>query len=203
MADVFPHTEDAKVLWNQNMKEKILVQGPILGLTALEVTEMATISDDIIAAIGDNAKAHVAALSSTANKDAVLEKSEKEQRVVIKRMKSNKNFTKAIGEDLQIVGSDSVAKPEVVKPVIKAAIKPGKVVISFAKGKLDGMNIYERLSGATSWVKLAYNSYSPYEDKRPLAVEGVSEHREYMGIGVVHDEEVTIKSDIIEAIFGG
>ena len=29
------------------------------------------------------------------------------------------------------------------------------------------------------------------------------EHREYMAIGVVHDEEVTLQSDIIEAVFGG
>jgi len=59
------------------------------------------------------------------------------------------------------------------------------------------------LSGELTWVKLAYDSFTPYGESRPLANAGVPEHREYMAIGVIRDEEVTQQSSIIEAIFGG
>jgi hypothetical protein len=60
-----------------------------------------------------------------------------------------------------------------------------------------------RLKGQSLWTKLAYDSYSPYEDNRPLAVANTPEHREYMAIGVIQDAAVTLQSDIIEAVYGG
>ena len=203
MSDFIPHSDDTRKSWNKNMKAKIAVQGTATGLTLAETTQMAATSDSIITSIETSEDAHVTAKTATATKDAIILKGEKEQRAFIKRIKSNPNYTVAIGEDLQIVVETPLPKNNEVKPVIKVEVRPSKVVISFVKGKLDGMDIYERLAGNTVWTKLAYNSYSPYEDKRPLAVAGVSEHREYMGIGVVHDEEVTLQSDIMEAIFGG
>lgn len=80
---------------------------------------------------------------------------------------------------------------------------PGRVRIDFVKDGLDGVHIYARLKGQTTWAKLALDTYSPYEDNRPLATAGQPEHREYMAIGVLHDEEVTQQSDIVEAVFGG
>ncbi len=203
MSDYIPHTDDDRLTWNNNMKSKIATQGPVLGLTVLESTQMEDISDGIITTIEDCSTAHIASLVATATKDTIVSKGEKEQRVVINRMKKNKNFTLAIGEDLQINTIVDTEKLAESKAKIKLEVKPGKVVISFVKGKLNGMNIYERLAGTIGWEKLAYNSYSPYEDKRPLAVAGVSEHREYMGIGVIHDAEVTLQSDIMEVIYGG
>jgi len=203
MSDFIPHSDDTRISWNKNMKAKIAAQGAITGLTVAETTQMAATSDGIITSIEDCEAAHITAKAATATKDALILKGEKEQRAFIKRIKASPDYTVAIGEDLQIVVVTPLPKNNEVKPIISVEVRPSKVVISFVKGKLDGMNIYERLAGTASWIKLAYNSYSPYEDKRPLAVAGVSEHREYMGIGVVHDAEVTLQSDIMEAIFGG
>ena len=203
MADYIPHTDDTRISWNKNMKDKIEAQGVVTGLTVAEATQMKTFSEQIIAAIEDCATAHIASVTATTIKDMLVNKNEKEQRTFIGRMKKNKNYTKAIGDDLLINTVVDTEKTGQIKAKIKLEVKPGKVVISFVKGKLEGMNIYVRLAGKAGWEKLAYNSYSPYEDKRPLAVAGVSEHREYMGIGVLHDEEVTLQSDIMEIIFGG
>ena len=203
MSDYIPHSDDTRLSWNKNMKAKIAIQGPILGLTVAEATLMATFSDEIINTIEDCAAAHIASSTATTTKELIIGKDEKEQRTFINRMKKNINYTKALGDDLLINTIVDAEKPAAEKAKIKLQVKPGKVVISFVKGKLNGMNIYVRLAGIAGWEKLAYNSYSPYEDKRPLAVAGVSEHREYMGIGVVHDEEVTLQSDIMEIIFGG
>ena len=203
MPDFMPHTDDTRVSFNKNIKAKIAVQGVATGLTVAEATQMETYADEIINTIEDCAAAHIASSTATTTKDLIVNKNEKEQRIFFGRMKKNKNFTKAIGDDLLINPIVDAEKTAAEKAKIKLAVKPGKVIISFVKGKLDGMNIYVRLAGKPGWEKLAYNSYSPYEDKRPLVVAGVSEHREYMGIGVVHDEEVTLQSDIMEIIFGG
>ena len=164
---------------------------------------MTATSGGIISSIEDCNAAHIAAKTATATKDAAILKGEKEQRAFIKRIKASPDYTVAIGEDLQIVVETPLPKNNEVTPFICVEVRPSKVVISFVKGKPDGMDIYVRLAGKTVWEKLAYNSCSPYEDKRPLAVAGVSEHREYVGIGVVHDKEVKLQSDIMEAIFEG
>ena len=53
-----------------------------------------------------------------------------------------------------------------------------------------------RLQGATEWVKLAFDSQSPYIDTTPLAVAGKPEVREYRVRAVVADEEIGEFSDI-------
>ncbi len=68
---------------------------------------------------------------------------------------------------------------------------------------MDGVNVYERLQGGKEWTKLSFDSHSPYHDNRPLSVPGVAETREYMCIGVIHDEQVGQASDVVTVVFGG
>lgn len=128
---------------------------------------------------------------------------EKKLRKYIRSIKANSNYTDAMGKDLQIMGDDPTIDFSTYKPAIKATVMPGRVRIDFVKDGLDGVHIYARLKGQPTWTKLAMDTYSPYEDSRPLATAGQPEHREFMAIGVLHDEEVTQQSDIIEAVFGG
>jgi hypothetical protein len=118
-------------------------------------------------------------------------------------MKSSPNYTEGIGQDLQIIGDNPYIDYSTYKPSIKATVMPGKVRVDFVKDGLDGINVYTRLKGQSTWVKLAYDSYTPYDDTRPVAAANTPEHREFMAIGVIHDEEVTKQSDIIETVFGG
>jgi hypothetical protein len=118
-------------------------------------------------------------------------------------MKSISNYTIAIGTNLGIIGEDPTVDYSTYQLKIKASVMPSQVRIDFVKDGLNGMNIYARLKGQSSWAKLAYDSFSPYEDYRPLTVANTPEYREYMAISVIRDEEVTLSSDIIEAVFGG
>ena len=43
--------------------------------------------------------------------------------------------------------------------------------------------------------------YSFYLDSLPLANDTISEDLEFMVVGVISDEEVTLQSDIFEAVF--
>ena len=75
--------------------------------------------------------------------------------------------------------------------------------LKFTKLGVDGVNVYARLKGQSTWTKIAFDSSSPYEDHRPLSVPGTPEVREYRLIGVIKDEEVGLASDIVAVTFAG
>ena len=201
--DYIPSKDSQKIGWNNNLNSKIATEGPVLGLSAAEITIVQSTTAANAAAIKASDDAQTAAKAAKAAKDTQLKTGNKTVRQIVKKMKTHSAYTASKGEALQIVGEDPTIDYSSYKPVIKATVFPARVRLDFVKDGLDGVNVYSRLKGQTSWAKLAYDSYSPYEDTRPLAVANQPEHREYMAIGVVHDEEVTLQSDIIEAVFGG
>ncbi len=203
MSDFIPKPEAEKVEWYNNLSTKAAAQGTALGLNAAQITELQSICSGIKTAIKANSDAQTAAQTAKTAKDQKISDGEKQLRAFIRTIKASSGYSDAVAKDFLIVGEESVFDASTYKPVIKAKVMPGRVVVDFVKSKLNGVNIYVRLKGQTSWTKLAYDSYSPYEDNRPLALANTPEHREYMAIGVMQDEEVTLQSDIIEAVYGG
>jgi hypothetical protein len=203
MNDFIPGQETEKVKWYDNLSAKAAAQGIALGLNAAQITELQNICSGIKTAIKVNSDAQTAAQTAKIAKDQKIIDGEKQLRAFIRTIKASSGYNDAVAKDFLIVGEESVFDPSSYKPVIKAKVMPGRVVIEFVKSKLDGVNIYVRLKGQSLWTKLAYDSYSPYEDNRPLAVANTPEHREYMAIGVIQDAAVTLQSDIIEAVYGG
>ena len=59
-----------------------------------------------------------------------------------------------------------------------------------------------RMRGTTAWIKLAFDSHSPYVDTQPLAQAGVAEAREYKAMGVLNDEEIGVESDLVSQTVG-
>jgi hypothetical protein len=201
--DYLPSKEADKRDWYSNLKTEIAGNATALGLATAEVTAVQTICTDNIAAIDDSSKAQTAAKTARTAKETQLDAGDKQLRAVVRKMKTSAGYTDSIGTQLRIIGEDNSIDFTNYKPSIKATVMPGKVRIDFVKDTLDGVNVYARLKGQTTWTKLAYDSYTPYDDTRPIAAPTAPEHREYMAIGVLHDEEVTKQSDIIEAVFGG
>jgi hypothetical protein len=201
--DYIPRKDSEKVIWNNNLIAKIDVEGNVLGLTPAEITEIRAVASNNSTTIIANDDAQTAARVAKAAKDAQLKMGNKVLRAMARKMKSISNYTIAIGTNLGIIGDDPTVDYSTYQPRIKASVMPGRVRIDFVKDGLNGMNLYARLKGQSSWVKLAYDSFSPYEDNRPLSLANTPEHREYMAIGVIRDEEVTLSSDIIEAVYGG
>ncbi|MCX6209918.1 MAG: hypothetical protein NTZ59_10615 [Bacteroidetes bacterium] len=204
MSDFIPGKEADKREWCNNLKTEVGINGATLGLSATEITDVQSTCTDIVTKIDASNAAQTAAKTAKTAKDTSIATGEKKLRLVVKKMKSSTGYTETLGTKLRIIGDDpTITDYTTYKPTIKATVMPARVRIDFVKDGLDGVNIYARLKGQSTWVKLAYDSYSPYEDTRPLAVANTPEHREYMAIGVIHDEEVTQQSDIIEAVFGG
>lgn len=201
--DYIPAKESDKVDFFDNMLQKADAEGAVLGLSAADITDIKTACTNSKAAIKNYSDGATTLQKLKAAKDTQLKTDAKNIRAIVKKMKSSTAYTEAIGKNLHIIGEDPTIDYSSYKPSIKATVMPGRVRIDFIKGGLDGLHIYTRLKGQASWTKLALDTYSPYEDNRPLTTIGQPEHREYMAIGVLHDEEITQQSDIIEAVFGG
>jgi hypothetical protein len=202
--DYMPKKEADKKIWYGNLSTQVATNAAALGFTAAQVTNVQNVCAANMLAIGNCDTAQTAAKTAKAVKDTQLANGDKVLRAEIKKMKAAAGYTEGIGTALKVIGDDSAANDFANrKPSINCMVMPGRVRINFVKGDLDGVNIYTRLKGQTTWTKLALDTHSPYEDNRPLAVANQPEHREFMAIGVLQDEEVTQQSDIIEAVFGG
>ena len=104
---------------------------------------------------------------------------------------------------LQMKGSAVNFDPNAYKTVLKVTVEADVVKVAFTKKGVDGVAIYSRLRGTAIWHKVAVDTLSPYYDNSPLAQAGVAEKREYMGRGVLHDQEIGVDSDIVTITFGG
>jgi hypothetical protein len=71
------------------------------------------------------------------------------------------------------------------------------------KGPTQGINLYYRLRGESSWTYLARDTNSPYNDHTPLKVANTPETREYQAFGVLNDQQIGLPSDIVSVTFGG
>lgn len=121
----------------------------------------------------------------------------------VQRIKNHPKYNDIIGKDLGIIGAEDIFDEDTYKTKLTAEVFPGFVRISFTKGNVEAVNIYCRLDGETQWVFLATDHHSPYNDTRPLADPNTPETREYMGMGVIDDEEIGQPSDIVSVVFGG
>jgi len=121
----------------------------------------------------------------------------------VQRIKNHPQYTEAIGKDLGIIGAEDTFDEDAYKTELTAEVFPGYVRVSFVKGNVEAVNIYSCLKGETQWVLLAKDFHSPYNDTRPLADPTTPETREYVGRGVIDDEEIGQLSNIASAVFGG
>ncbi|WP_432670107.1 hypothetical protein [Flavobacterium sp. SM2513] len=202
--DYIPYKDSERAMWNANLNKNIEAIGASLGLDAADILEVKRVTAANAAAIKASSDALLASKAATAAKASQLKSGNAILRTIVRKMKSSSTYTTAIGTSLDIIGDDtSVIDYNNYMPKIKVRVMPGKVRITFVKNKLDGVTIYGRFKGQIAWQKLAFDNYSPFEDKRPIAIPNIPEHREYMAIGVKHDAEVTLQSAIVEAVFGG
>jgi hypothetical protein len=124
---------------------------------------------------------------------------------LVKRIKgTTASYTTAIGEDLGIIGDETTFDAANFQTALKGKSLPGSNEITFVKSATDGVNIYSHPVGNPDpnvWEKLAFDTSSPYNDTRPLAVAGIPENRKYRARGVINDAEIGQWSDILSLTF--
>ena len=136
VTDFMPRTTGQSSFWMNNIKQKISVVGPLVGLTPAEITE-----------VEDAAQSNIDAYNLVESRkcdlqEAVNAKKELRQttymilRNAIARIKKASGYTQAIGGQLGIIASSSLIDAALVKPSVKLAIVAGNVNVSFNKKKL-------------------------------------------------------------------
>ena len=203
MADYLPKNDGDMLKWINNFSENLSTYADALGLPPDVVSAMQGNCKNIGSGINDCTQAQAQAKQAVAEKLAILKENTDALRTGIGQFKKNKGFTEAIGKALGVMGVDDPVDPTTYKPKISADVFPGHVTVKFTKKGVQGVNIYSKLKGEENWVKLAFDSYSPYEDNRPLHVPGTPEVRQYVAMGVIHDHEIGQMSDIIQVTYGG
>ncbi len=203
MADYIPQSDADLSIWLNNYSKTLPTYAAALGLSDDDVVNAQKWCKLIIDAIAASTAAQAAARQAVADKETSITTNVPLLREGIQLGKKGKGYTEAIGKALGIVAPGDTPDFDAYKTVLNAQVFPGHVTVKFTKKGVQGVNIYGRLKGENNWTKLAYDTFSPYVDNRPLGTSGVPETRENMGIGVVHDAEVGQMSDIVQVVFGG
>lgn len=203
MADFIPPSDTDLLNWLANFKAKLATHGPTVGLTAEKITQITTLCDGITAKIQlvEQKKAELA--GTVTAKNTTKKTNLTALRTEINALKVNPLLTDAMKDEMQVVGEGEVFNPETYKTEISAQAFSGYIRIKFTKLGVDGVRIYSRLKGQTTWKFVTFDTNSPYDDFTALATPGAAEVREYIAFGVIDDVQIGQPSDIASVTFAG
>ena len=202
--DFMPPKRSDRYLWYKNLSGNVVAEAVKFGGVAGDATAMKAQADAIIAKM-DATDAAAAALDAARQTEEGLEKTNGALiRAKVRNWKTLPGWAASGSEAvLHLKGAAINFDPNTYKPVLKVTVEADVVKLTFTKKGVDGVAIYTRLRGTAAWRLLKVDTVSPYYDNSPLAQAGVAEKREYMGRGVLHDQEIGVDSDIVSVTFGG
>ncbi len=202
--DFVPDKRNLRAKWYKNLSTNVVAEAVKMGAPPADATAVKALADGIIAKFEATDAAQTALdgirLIETAAEPTTLA----QIRAKVRNWKTLPNYPTSGSEGvLQLKGSEVAFDPATYQPVIKVKLVPGGVQVGFTKKGVDGVAIYMRVLGATTWRKVGMDTESPFTDTTPLAAAGVPEQREYMGRGVLHDLEIGVDSDTMPITFAG
>ncbi len=198
----FPQAESLLVVWATNYQEKIATHATTLGLSPAEVAQEQVLCQTIIDAINAVNNQKNIYKASLETRDNAISVQGGELRIDIARHKVNPAYTVSIGQDLGIISTSDEFNAATYKPIIIGELFGGNVRIRFKKMGVDGINIYRREKGTSTFTILSRATRSPFEHHPTLSVPNKPEHWEYRAYGVIADVEIGLASDIVEVVFG-
>lgn len=187
--------------WEQRFATKLADLAAELGLNA---TQVATVVDLIATHQVQFNEAYQAKATAKGKVAAMQQgrvRTERAIRNVVRAIKASPNYTESIGKGMAIIGPEDSS--EIKAPVLRIKMSAGIPIISYRKGKTDGILLQSRRSGETEFTFLAVDSQSPYADKRPNLVAGTPEAREYRACYLKGDQPVGQYSQVTLVLVGG
>ena len=118
-------------------------------------------------------------------------------------IKTHKNYTSAIGQDLWLIGSSQVVDPNTWKPILTIQNQAGHPIIVWSKGQASAIEIWVDRGDGHDFVLLTINTEPNTTDSSPLPAAGASALWKYKAIYRLHDEQVGQWSDVISVSVGG
>jgi hypothetical protein len=198
-----PENDGETVRWSNNLDVKLPVLGPLLGMTAAQITD---VQDDIQVVIDTLNRAIVKKREqqeAISLKNLVRGRELKRVSNVLRALKLHPAYTENIGNELGIIGSTSVMNRITVVSSVKLRAFEGLVEVSFKKKRQAGVAIYCKLLSDADWTLVAHTTVSPYKDTRPLKVAGVPETRQYMVKFWDGDQQYGAESEARSVVFKG
>jgi len=217
-----PRTLAALLGWLQNFASKFAGYGPTLGFTAAEVT---AITDDFnmfqyTMAAWDTFKAWLQDLNKFREilsnapigtpmpafpavpvlgvaPAAVPSGIFRRIANTVQRIKAHPNYAANIGEDLQIIGSEVVIDPNMLKPLLKGALDGVRPLIKWKKEHADSINLYVDRRDGQGFRFLAHDTIPDYIDTNEIPAGANSAVWDYKGRYLIGDDEVGAFSDVI------
>jgi hypothetical protein len=119
-------------------------------------------------------------------------------RATAKRFKAHPKYTRAIGEEMGIIGKEIHYDPSTMKPTLKVRIVAGYPSVGFVKSYSEGVAIYSKRADEADYTLLGRDYSSPYEDKRANLVHGAPELRLYKARYIFDDKEDGLMSESVE-----
>ncbi len=210
-----PSKAQEKLIWLQNLSNKIENYAAKYGITAAAVTDMkdgyvwlaywmnyrqqyqeylkklSKFKDEIMNDLGATSvppSPPTFAAAPTSVSSGIIVRA----MAIVNAIKSNIGYTIADGNDLGIEGVEMVGRIDFkdAQPQIKVRlVSGGHPEIVWTKGDFDGIDIYVN-RGNGHWEFLATDSYPNYTDTTPLPAVGLSAAWSYKTIYRYDDEQV-------------
>ena len=198
-----PRNDADLLIWLQNLRDQVGTYATAVGLDAATKKSVIDQAAQLIGSIEADEKAYVAYRAAVAQTAALKASVLTSLVATLDHVDTAPGCTDAIRTALRLVGpqSQEAAASEYKVPISVEAL-PGRVVLRWRKGSLDGVNVYGQRGTETQWLLLGRDNRSPYDDLRPLEKPGVAEQRRYRVIGVISDQEVTPVSDTVSVTIG-
>lgn len=193
----FPRGDAERLVWLSNFKSQLAKHGATVGLDAAAVKSLSDLCEGVATAVNADEAAYTAYRAAVAHSVTVKAAAFAKLGEAIAHLDTAPGCTDGIRTALGIVSSTAatVALSE-LKVAFTLSVLPGRVVIKWKKGPLDGVNVYSQRGSDPQWVLLGLDLRSPFDDVRALLVPGAAEERRYRLVGVVDDKEVTPPSDV-------
>ena len=119
---------------------------------------------------------------------------------LVARIKAHKNYTEAIGQDLQIIGAQIVLDPASWKPALSLQNKAGHTVIAWTKGKAAAIEIWVNRNDGNGFVFFTINTEPDTLDNTPPPAASAGISWQYKAIYRLHDEQVGQWSDVVSIL---
>jgi hypothetical protein len=199
--DFIPRRDGDLDSFEENFMNKIDIHLPVLQLDPEEVTGTKNIVLEHRNAFSQMNSKKAESMSANEHNQLSKENAIVELRRFAKKIKASKQYSRAIGDDLRIIGSDSLLPVhDDLKPVLKASFNGQNVIIKYKKNACDGIRIYSRAGSETEFTFTAIETGILFTDPRPKAEMSKPEQREYYGIYLINYVEVGQVSDVVKIV---